>query len=488
MSEYKAISDSQTRMSYRIALILILCLGVALRLYNLHNSSLWLDEVHSVRRASQQNWSVVYEMWRISGHGPLYEWVLLHNWLRLGSGEFFLRFPTVVIGVVNIALIFVVGKRFFRGKIGLIASLVFALAPLHIYYSRESRPYVLDTLFTTLSLLFFHRLAFQKISERVWPARIGYLFSATLALYTHYTTVFFLASLAMWGSVYAFIKLDWKFLRDIFVLHLLALLLFSPWLSMFRTQVTQQPFAWIPDHTWVEILSIVLGSFWYPLVIGWTVTSLLCIILLLGFVLIVISWRSRNLAGETQGKLMLLGVCFLGPVLLGGMVSIFWHSFIVDRYFLYIVAPASLLAGWVLFYLCKEPIGKFITSLLIVGVLVSAFGLVRISWKEDWRGVTDKIVMDSTSDEVVVLLSRQFLLPFDYYYTGEGLVSVLASASDVEQLVEATRNHEQLWVVRAERFPADENVWQAFINTVPYTLVHCETFGDYYDLKLCLYE
>lgn len=489
MLEHESGANSQTRMFYRMVLILILCLAFAVRLHNLQVSSFWSDELHSWRRASQQSWSAVFEMWLGSGHGPVYEWGLLHNWMRLGGGEFFLRFPLVAIGVINTALIFVMAKSFFRNdRISFIATLVFALASLHIYYSREIRPYALDTLFASLSLLFFYQLAFSKTAKAVWPARIGYLFFAALTLYTHYTAGFLLVCLAAWGSGYALIKRDWAFLRDILLLNLLVVLLFSPWLGMFRSQVTQQPYSWIPEQTWVEVLSIILRPFWHPLVLGWLVTALLVIVALIGLILVAVSRRGRDSLDETKGKLMLLGGCFLGPILIGILLSTFWHPFMIDRYYLYIVPPASLLAGYFLFYIYQKTIGKYIAWILLIGVLVSAVGLVRTSWTEDWRGLTDKLARGSTSDSMIVLLSGLLLRPFNYYYAGEGFVSVLALASDVESVAEVAQNSDSLWVVRPERFPVNEAAWQQLVDRLSYDLVYCETFGDYYTLDLCLYS
>lgn len=132
----------------RIALGLIVLLGIALRAYS-NGTSLWFDETMTYW-LGVPSFSVGYHLVRTTDvHSPLYYW-LLKPFIAMGGSEWLLRLPATISGIASILLAWWIGKELFGRRAGLIAGLLFAVAPMQIYYSTEVRPY--ETL-VVLSLL-----------------------------------------------------------------------------------------------------------------------------------------------------------------------------------------------------------------------------------------------------------------------------------------------------------------------------------------------
>ena len=137
-----------------LALLAILLLAFALRVYRLDSQSLWYDEAVTAQVASQG----IGELTRWTADDiqpPLYYYVAA-GWLRLaGRGEWALRFPSAFFGTLTVPLMWAVALRLFgRGRSGrvaaLAAALLTALSPLYVYYAQEARMY---TQLTFLGLL-----------------------------------------------------------------------------------------------------------------------------------------------------------------------------------------------------------------------------------------------------------------------------------------------------------------------------------------------
>ena len=157
-------SDPQTTASLppalrRIALAAILLWAAVLRLDSLNTPGLWLDEILGVRRTSS-----IPVLWihRTEGpdpeHGPLY-----HGLLRAAGSiepsERLYRFPSAVAGVATVGVLSVIGTMVGGPGTGLLAAAIAAVAPVHVYYSREAKPYALLLLLFVVGLWAVLRLA-----------------------------------------------------------------------------------------------------------------------------------------------------------------------------------------------------------------------------------------------------------------------------------------------------------------------------------------
>ena len=76
---------------------------------------------------------------------------LLRPW---GDGEFILRLPAAIAGVLTVFAVYLLGKELFGRRAGLVAALLTSVSPYMVWYSQEARNYSLLMLLTTLQMYF----------------------------------------------------------------------------------------------------------------------------------------------------------------------------------------------------------------------------------------------------------------------------------------------------------------------------------------------
>jgi mannosyltransferase len=169
----------------RWLLLLIILLAFVLRVYQLDTQSIWYDEGLSIQLA-QQDPAQAIELSATTDHPPLHT-LLLGAWMRAaGNSDFVVRYLSVFCGVLVVVLTYALGKLYDE-RTGLIASGLMAIAPLAVYYSQETRGYMLLTALILIATLAAVRLINGDRRKRIWFA---YIVSLALALYTHYFAAF----------------------------------------------------------------------------------------------------------------------------------------------------------------------------------------------------------------------------------------------------------------------------------------------------------
>src|SRR5260370_30451290 len=76
---------------------------------------------------------------------------LLRGWIQLGNSEAFIRSLSVIPGIFNIFIIYLLGARLLSQKVGMVAAFLLAIHVSHLAYSQEARSYSLVTLLRSLS-------------------------------------------------------------------------------------------------------------------------------------------------------------------------------------------------------------------------------------------------------------------------------------------------------------------------------------------------
>src|SRR5437773_12456321 len=183
----------------------ILILAALLRLLHLGSESLWWDEIVTVAIV-RLDWGT---FWKVLSHFEanmgLY-YCLLRLWVNLGESEFVLRSLSALTGLLALGLVYVLGKRWFDTKVGLIGAALLATNSFHIQYSQETRAYSVMVLLTALSSLCFLR-AIEHSSRNDWA---GYILTATLAVYTHFFSVLVLGAHWVWLILVRRRNIPWR--------------------------------------------------------------------------------------------------------------------------------------------------------------------------------------------------------------------------------------------------------------------------------------
>jgi hypothetical protein len=126
---------------------------------------------------------------------PPLPFILTRLSLALDSSVFAVRLPSVVFATLTVPLLYLLGKSLFHRRVGLLAALLLAIAPLHIRYAQEARMYSMLTFFSLLSLYLFWQ-AIRTGQRRWW---VGFALATALNLYTHQLALLLLGVLGLFA-------------------------------------------------------------------------------------------------------------------------------------------------------------------------------------------------------------------------------------------------------------------------------------------------
>lgn len=400
--------------SFWLVLIGILALAAALRLPGLSARSLWLDESYSAWFAALS----LHELWTeaplYETHPPLY-YTLLKGWITLfGDSEAAIRSLSLGAGLATVLLAGLAGRILRLGvagdKAALLGALMLAINPAGIVYAQEARPYALQmlaasgTILSALSLagMFCATQARPPLRSAAMP--IGCLAATAGAmLWLHNTSVFI--AFGLWlGLATALLAAPrgnrLPGLAAAFIAGLLALAIWSPFLPMLIEQsrsVTRTAF-------WVKAETQDLWSAW-TLVAGGT--QLLLPILfaaLLG--LIAVGRRSLPLF------LVLAGILVV-PLAAVLIIHFTVRPIFIDRLFVWLAPPVMMLAAIGLLHGPSSGLLRLSLALLIIGLNLFTSG-TRPS-DEDWRGLVATIARETRPGDLLVALPSEIDPAISYY-------------------------------------------------------------------------
>jgi mannosyltransferase len=264
----------------RWLLVLILLMGFSLRLVRLEDKEMWYDEAFAVLYAEKEPGAIVYgTITPVEGAAadihPLLYYFFLHGWMGLGQSPFVVRFPSVVFGLLSLCLVFRIAWGLFDVRVGLLATVLAAVSPFHIWYSQEARMYSLLCLLSLLSIYFFIRAC----QNRKWLHWLGFGVSTGLSLYCH--NLAFLVPVTL--DLLILLHRRWNLIGRLMVAHVISLLMFLPWLLLVPGQLAKvQQAYWVPKPGLTELVrTLIVFTFNLPVPDGLLpLTLFFCLLLL----------------------------------------------------------------------------------------------------------------------------------------------------------------------------------------------------------------
>jgi mannosyltransferase len=394
-------TPSQTNtVAIIVILLAITALALFLRMIFLAQESFWGDELASVRRA-ELDWPSFWALIRGRPAMTLY-YILLRFWIPLGDSEFTVRILSVIPAVATVPVIYLLGKRLFDARIGLIAALLLAINAFHIQYSQEARSYSLLVLLVTLSSLFLVRGMERPSSGGNWA---GYVVANILAVFAH---PFALLVIAAQVSSLVFLprrKVPWGKLfasgTAVGIALLPVLVPAARGFINFNSPDVPAPLSWIPATS----LSQVRG---FAVQLTGQSGSLPLILYLAPVVIAGISalrtWASTRASLESWKYGLLLTWLFL-PVVITIGYSLLIAPALVSRYLIICLPPLVTLVAAGIWQIYRSLSGRRgllrVSPLLVSGVLMAALVALSVGGtsayytnyvKEDWRGVAALIM------------------------------------------------------------------------------------------------
>jgi mannosyltransferase len=456
-----------------LALVLLLAIsvvGAILRMLQIGDTCLWLDEAFSV----WLGWHSVPEMlsWlvRIDQHPPLY-YLLLHFWMNLGDDAVTVRALSALFGTLTVPVLYLLGRRLAGRNVGFLAAFILAVSPFHVRFAQETRMYTLLALNASLALLalvvlltdaragtvslgrqllgFYRawRTARTRKAEGCakpdagdWqgsegfsfrPAKtdlawIGYMVFSAATLLTHNTAVFFPVAVNVFVLGLIFVRRRWPrpdaeglslqppSLKNWLLAQLGILLLWSPWLPAFVVQALRvyREF-WIPSPTLKTVVGTIktfLSAF-LPRQPDWTNAFWVFygLVALLGFI------HLRKRAGHLILLLTLFLTPFLGELLVSLRRPIFY-----DRTLIWASIPAFLLLAAGLNQLRYQPY-----ILVGVAILATVNGLSLREYythfeKEQWDAAAAYVGERVETGDLILFNATWVQIPFDFYFRYSG--------------------------------------------------------------------
>ncbi len=234
---------------------LIFLVSLCIRLIG-SDQSFWLDEAASIVLA-RLPLGGLFSALKGDLHPPLF-YFLLHLWLPIaGHSEWLIRLPFIIFGSLTVSSLYllvreIVGES--KTKFALVAALLLAINPLHIYYSTELRMYSANTLLSLLAWLYLLR-ALKSKSENHHYWRLFTLISL-LNFYTFYGALFNLIS--QWVFVI------WKYknkLKPFVICNLILGLLFLPWVPSLIKQLSGGDYFTRADNLSPKSLGLIMAKF-----------------------------------------------------------------------------------------------------------------------------------------------------------------------------------------------------------------------------------
>jgi uncharacterized membrane protein len=175
------ITEFSTRTWFNYVLLLLITLFAAvLRFYKLGTWSFWIDEIYTIEHATAHFSTLELILNNIP---PVRNWVpisllsaaqVLNAW---GVNEWSARLASALLGIVSIPILYFPTRRMFGNQVALIASLLLAVSPWHIFWSQNARFYTSLLLFYSLAFLVFH-YGLERNKPSYFIAFCGFIYLA----------------------------------------------------------------------------------------------------------------------------------------------------------------------------------------------------------------------------------------------------------------------------------------------------------------------
>ena len=300
-----------------LALGAIMVLGGALRFYGLGLQSLWSDELASWYFSRADGVGQVVSNVRDDIHPPGY-FVILHLAQNVfGDSEWALRLPSAIAGWLCIPAIYLLGRRVYSEREGLIAALLVAVSWAGVYFSQETRSYSVLILLSIVTAYLWWGVMRGLREERTLPApeTIAYVLAAVLCAYVHYFGALLIALQGLALAVLAY-----RAFPKIILIYVPISLAYAAWLPGMAYQMRNSTAqgAWIGEATLSVFPEYVLFIFGRSELLALAAAALTAPLLVRAWSFL--RGRREKGSGLVPPGLLLLA-WFMGPFVVGYALS-----------------------------------------------------------------------------------------------------------------------------------------------------------------------
>ncbi len=398
-----------------IFITIIFSLGISA--FSLYNQSIRLDESQSIWVATKSARGIL-EFMSQDVHPPLYN-LLLHFWVIIfGTNVIFSRSLSLLFFLLTLPALFVLAKEAANNRsVAYLTVILFSLSPFVLWFSQETRMYMLFTFIGTLNQIFFLRV-FRSETK---TSKVGYVLTTIVGLYTHY---FFLL-LIFTEVLYFLFKKRENLLEIIKFLSLLALafIAFVPWAFYVYLQGSAKSAQPILPPPNVYNIFQTLTSFLFGFPSGNLQAILISLwpLVLVFFLLIFTNRRKLSVEGFDY----FITITFT-PIAIAFVVS-FLRPIFLPRYLIFVLPTLFFIIAYTLVNFPKKLTG-FLAGILLIsmaGLLILQNFSATTPVKEDYQGATHYLNQTVTPKDIVAVSAPFTIYPIEFYYTGKARLTTI---------------------------------------------------------------
>ena len=442
-------------------LAIILLGAAALRLYNLEEESLWLDECFTLDYASK-SFTALVETLKKDVH-PIGYYLPQHLLIdHFGTGEISLRILSVFFGVLSILLTYLLARKLFSWKEGLLAAFFMSISYTSILYSQEAKMYSMFAAFFLLSLITFIRF----LERPSYFNSIFFSISMALVLYTHiiglgvllmyilfYATSYILREKT--NSFHSFTKKREYSLSRFYAVLTIIFLLYLPWLKIlfFYQLPLLHDFLGMKliEKTGINLLPVVL---------------IIAVLLCLGYaIFLYLALVGKINLREICGYLKRISsFCSSEKILFLLMLSFIILDFVLSKYlfssvsivrFCFFLLPFLYLTlSRILIQIKRNVLAIILFSLFILSASVELHAYYSFDSKEQFHEAAEYVESHANSADVLFLHRATIAkLCFDYYYSNNvEEVRLINPGLDDYLLLERTSGKENAYLILSHNY------------------------------------
>lgn len=428
-------------------------------MYDLEEESLWLDECFTLDYASKSSAALIDTL-KKDVH-PIGYYLPQHLLIGyLGASEFSLRLLSVFFGVLSVFLTYILARKLFSWKEGLLASFFVSISYTSTFYSQEAKMYSMFAAFFLLSLFYF-----VKLLEK--PSYLNLLFfsiSSALLLHTHIIgIVIFLGYILFYVTTYVLMQKGMfnvstkkaTFSSRFFLAQLIVLILYFLWLKILI--IYQLPLL----YTFLGAKLIEkLGFNLLPLVVVGAVILVIAYFIVLYLIITdkINLQRIFAILKQFFSFFSYEAVLFLLLLLISVVDFIFstylFSSVGVIRFCFFILPFLYILLSRVLLRMKSTYLANLLFIFLILSASFELYTYYHVDSKEQFREAADYIETHASAADVLFLhratITKQC---FDYYYSGNvEEVRLIVPGKDDHLLIERASGKKDIYLLLSHNY------------------------------------
>ena len=437
--------NARTRSSADCCFVTALVLlGAAFRvLGGFEYRSIWMDEAATVGSISGSLDQLVRYVLNDAVHPPLY-FLSLFCITPLGESDFWLRFPSVICGILAIPLIYQLGRTSFNRATGIVAAALLAISPYHVWYSQEMRMYAVMVCLT-ISVGYFFLKTLKSHALKWW---IGFVVTSGLAYATHYYAL--LLPLAQFVFLVCTLRQRPVHLRKWVVAQFIAFLSLAPWLYLlFRQEMVVFAIGTFPSPTLLSPL-LTLQAFSMGLADKFSFLTVIG----MGIILLLLVFGVTQGRSHSSDSTLFLALWLFVPFVVVLGVSL-RRGFYNHRYFV-VALPAylTLVAAGATYLRHKTVRAVAILTVCAISLLsFSVYPQPSTFPQQDWKGIAEFIHERAEPSDIIAVDSELDVISLRHYRVADhrivsrrqGLVHV--SEMSVETIY---RPDARLWIIESD--------------------------------------